>query len=51
MRSVALNPVRAGVAAEAGLFRYSSASAHLGKRDEFGVLGIEFWEASGAAPS
>ena len=49
MRYVELNPVRAGVVAEAGLYRYSSASAHLGKRDEFGVLDLEFWEASGAA--
>ncbi len=49
MRYVELNPVRAGVVAEAGLYRYSSASAHLGKRDEFGVLDMEFWAVSGAA--
>jgi len=49
MRYVELNPIRAAVVAKAGLYRNSGASAHLGKRDEFGVLDMEFWEASGAA--
>jgi hypothetical protein len=46
---VELNPVRAGLVKEAGAFRYSSAAAHLGKKDEFDLVDLKFWDESGAA--
>ena len=48
LRYVEANPVRAGLAAEAGAYRWSSAVAHLGDGwDSAGVLDREFWERSG----
>jgi putative transposase len=49
LRYVEANPVRAGLAARAEEYRWSSAPVHLGEqRPERGsVLDLEFWEASG----
>jgi len=43
MRYVELNPVRAGLAAEAGRYRWSSAAAHLGGADPWGFLSLGDW--------
>jgi len=48
LRYVELNPVRAGLVKEAGVYRYSSAGVHLGKKDEFALVDLKFWEDSGA---
>jgi putative transposase len=37
------NPVRAGLVPRAGAYRWSSAGAHLGGPDEFGVLDLDWW--------
>ena|SRR5579872_4202776 len=37
------NPVRAGLVASAGEYRWSSAAAHLDGTDEFGVLDLDWW--------
>ncbi len=37
------NPVRAGLVPSAGEYRWSSAAAHLGGGDEFGVLDLNWW--------
>jgi putative transposase len=37
------NPVRAGLALGAGEYRWSSAAAHLGGTDEFGILDLDWW--------
>jgi REP-associated tyrosine transposase len=37
------NPVRAGLVSHAGEYRWSSAAAHLGGTDEFGVLDLDWW--------
>ena len=37
------NPVRAGLVPNAGAYRWSSAAAHLGGSDEFGVLDLDWW--------
>jgi putative transposase len=37
------NPVRAGLVPRAGAYRWSSAGAHLGGTDEFGVLDLDWW--------
>lgn len=45
------NPVRAGIATDAGQYRWSSARAHLGGHDPAGLLDMRFWEAFGGAES
>ena len=45
LRYVDLNPVRAGMAAEAGDYRWSSAPAHLSGRDPLDLLDVKAWEA------
>lgn len=42
------NPVRAGLVASGGDYRWSSASAHLTGADEFRLIDMRWWEASGA---
>jgi putative transposase len=37
------NPVRAELVTSAGAYRWSSAPAHLGGTDEFGVLDLDWW--------
>ena len=41
------NPVRAGLAAEPGLFEWSSAEAHFTGRDRRGLLDMRFFEQAG----
>jgi len=41
------NPVRAGLVAGAGDYRWSSAVAHLTEADEFQLIDMRWWEASG----
>ena len=41
------NPVRAGMVASAGEYRWSSARAHLDGRDETGLLDMDWWRRSG----
>ena len=45
MRYVEQNPVRADLAREAGVYRWSSARAHLEGRDQWGMLDLRAWEA------
>jgi putative transposase len=45
LRYVDLNAVRAGMAAEAGDFRWSSAPAHLSGREPLELLDVKAWEA------
>jgi putative transposase len=40
---VELNPVRAGLAARGGDYRWSSARSHLTGRDEYGILDMGWW--------
>jgi putative transposase len=48
LRYVEENPCRAGMAATAAEYRWSSAAAHLlGERDRSGVLDLGFWEQAG----
>lgn len=49
VRYVELNPVRAGLAKEASSYRWSSAAAHLGGRDESRALDVAFWQEAGGA--
>jgi hypothetical protein len=42
------NPVRAGLVASGGDYRWSSASAHLTGADEFRLIDMGWWEAGGA---
>jgi putative transposase len=44
LRYVDLNPVRAGMVAEAGDFRWSSAQPHLSGRDPLDLLDVKAWE-------
>jgi len=37
------NPVRAGIARQAGEYRWSSAAAHLSGTDETGILDMPWW--------
>ncbi len=37
------NPVRAGLVQRAGDYRWSSAAAHLGAREDSGALNVEWW--------
>jgi putative transposase len=41
------NPVRAGLVASEGDYRWSSAVAHLTEVDEFQLIDMEWWETSG----
>jgi putative transposase len=41
------NPVRAGLVTRAEEYRWSSAIAHLAGADEFQLLDMQWWEASG----
>jgi len=43
MRYVELNPVRAGLVAEAIDHRWSSAAVHVGGSDEYGIVSLEDW--------
>lgn len=43
LRYTALNPVRAGLAADAGSWSWSSATAHLGQATDDELLDIEPW--------
>ena len=38
------NPVRAGIVPAAANYRWSSAAAHLGRADEFGIVDLGWWE-------
>jgi putative transposase len=51
LRYVEANPVRAGISAGAGLYRWSSAAVHLGEQPpaRAGVLDVRFWQRSGGA--
>jgi putative transposase len=42
------NPVRAGLVASGEEYRWSSAAAHLRETDEFELIDMRWWEASGA---
>ena len=49
LRYVEENPCRAGLAERPEQYRWSSAAAHLGlKEDDYGVLDLNFWERAGA---
>lgn len=48
LRYVELNPVRAGLVANATCYRYSSAAAQLGNKNAFKLVDMEFWSESGA---
>jgi putative transposase len=41
------NPIRAGLVATGGEYRWSSAAAHLTKVDEFELIDMQWWGASG----
>ena len=41
------NPVRAGLVASGGDYRWSSAVAHLTEADEFQLIDMRWWEANG----
>jgi hypothetical protein len=43
------NPVRAGLAPEAGAWAWSSAAAHLGQAQPLPGLELAFWQDSGGA--
>ena len=47
LRYIELNPVRAGLVANAEDFPFSSAAAHLSGRDLARILDMEFWKGSG----
>ena len=49
LRYVERNPVRAGLAARADDYAWSSAPAHLSGRDRTGVLDMAFWRERGEA--
>jgi putative transposase len=49
LRYVELNPVRAGMVGQAREYRWSSAAAHMGERDESRALDTDFWKESGGA--
>jgi putative transposase len=49
LRYVELNPVRAGMVERAWEHRWSSAAAHLGRRDASRILDLGFWEEAGGA--
>jgi putative transposase len=51
LRYVELNPVRAGIAATAEEWRWSSAAAHLGGADWYGRLDLTDWHARWSAES
>jgi putative transposase len=51
LRYVELNPVRAGMAARAADWRWSSAHAHLTGRDDTGLVDCTDWEARWSAHS
>jgi putative transposase len=42
------NPLRAGLVANVGAYRWSSAVAHLTEKDEFQLIDMRWWEATGA---
>jgi putative transposase len=48
-RYVERNPVRAGLAPEAGAWAWSSAAAHLGQAQPLPGLELAFWQDSGGA--
>lgn len=49
LRYVEQNPVRAGLVIEPEDWRWSSATAHLGGRDESRALDLAFWRETGGA--
>jgi putative transposase len=49
LRYVERNPIRAGLAESADLYRWSSASAHLTGHDPRNILNMQFWQDRGAA--
>jgi putative transposase len=49
LRYVEQNPVRAGMVVDAAGYRWSSAAAHLGGRDESRALDLRFWREAGGA--
>ncbi len=51
LRYVEMNPVRAGLVANPGSYRWSSAPAHFGGGDPFGVLDMEYWKQRGGSES
>ena len=50
LRYVERNPVRAGLVQRPGEYAWSSAAAHLGEKDRFRILDLEFWQEVGGLP-